>query len=39
LNGWEAKVNEYLADLQTGIEELKNTAPQTDEERHKVFLL
>ena len=30
---------EYLADLQVGVEELKNAAPQNDEERHNVFLL
>lgn len=39
LGDWEAKFNEYLADLQIGIEELKNTAPQTPEEQHQVFLL
>jgi hypothetical protein len=39
LNNWEAKVNEYLADLQAGIEELNNAAPQTEEEQHEVFLL
>ena len=33
LNNWEASVNEYLADLQAGIEELNNAAPQTEEER------
>jgi hypothetical protein len=38
LKNWEEKVSEYLADLQTGIEELNN-APQTDEEQHEVFLL
>ena len=30
---------EYLADLQVVVEELKNAAPQNDEERHNVFLL
>lgn len=39
LNNWEAKFEEYLADLQSGVVELKEAAPQTDEERHKVFLL
>jgi site-specific DNA recombinase len=39
LNDWEEKFMEYLADLQVGVEELKNVAPQNNEERHKVFLL
>ena len=39
LNDWEEKFMEYLADLQVGVEELKNAAPQNDEERHNVFLL
>jgi DNA invertase Pin-like site-specific DNA recombinase len=39
LNDWEAKLNEYLADLRAGIEELKNAAPQDGEERHSLFLL
>lgn len=39
LNDWEARVNEYLTDLQAGIEELNNAAPQTDEERHEIFRL
>lgn len=30
---------EYLEDLRIGVEELKNAAPQNDEERHQVFLL
>jgi hypothetical protein len=30
---------EYLADLQAGIDELKNAAPQDEEERHNLFLL
>ena len=30
---------EYLEDLRIGVEELKNVAPQNDEERHQVFLL
>ena len=39
LNDWEEKFMEYLADLRIGVEELKNVAPQNDEERHQVFLL
>ena len=39
LNDWEEKFMEYLADLQVGVEELKNAAPQNNEERHNVFLL
>ena len=39
LNNWEASVNEYLADLQAGIEELNNAAPQTEEERQEIFRL
>ncbi len=39
LNDWEAKFGEYLADLRVGIDELKNAAPQNNEERHQVFLL
>ena len=39
LTNWEAKFNEYLDDLRAGIEELKNAAPETSEERHRVFLL
>lgn len=30
---------EHLADLQVGVEELRNAAPQNDEGRHNVFLL
>ena len=36
---WEAKVNDYVADLQAGIEELNSAAPQTPEEQHRNFLL
>lgn len=36
---WEEKVNDYVADLQVGIEELNNATPQTPEEQHRVFLL
>lgn len=39
LDNWEEKFAEYLADLQVGMDELKNTAPQDDEERHNLFLL
>ncbi|GAB4416727.1 MAG: hypothetical protein Kow002_02740 [Anaerolineales bacterium] len=38
LENWETKVSAYLEDLQVGIEELKNAAPQTKEERHEIFL-
>lgn len=36
---WEVKVNDYVADLQAGIEELNSAAPQTPEDQHHVFLL
>ena len=39
LDNWEAKFKEYLADLQAGIEALKDAAPQNEEERHNLFLL
>lgn len=39
LDNWEYKFNEYLADLQVAMDELKKAAPQTVEERHRVFLL
>lgn len=39
LNEWEAKFSEYLADLRAGIDELKNAASQSNEERHQIFLL
>lgn len=39
LNHWEEKVTEYLLDLHAGIQGLKNAAPQTDEERRKIFRL
>jgi site-specific DNA recombinase len=38
LGDWEAKVREYLYDLQAGLESL-NAAPQDDEERQEIFLL
>lgn len=39
LNNWEAKFEEYLGDLQAGVVELKESAPQNEEERHRLFLL
>jgi len=39
LDEWETKFEEYLADLKAGLDELKNAAPQNDEERRHVFLL
>ncbi len=39
LDNWEAKFEEYLADLQAGVEALKDTAPQNEEERYNLFLL
>jgi site-specific DNA recombinase len=39
LDSWEAKFEEYLADLRAGITELKDAAPQNEEERHNLFLL
>lgn len=36
---WEEKVNDYVTDLQTGIEELNNAIPKVPEEQHHVFLL
>jgi len=39
INDWEAKLNEYLADLRAGIDALKNAAPQDEEEQHNLFLL
>jgi DNA invertase Pin-like site-specific DNA recombinase len=39
LDNWQAKFDEYLRDLQTGIAELKNAAPQNEEEQHELFLL
>ena len=37
LDNWEAKFEEYLADLQAGVEALKDVAPQNEEERHNFF--
>jgi site-specific DNA recombinase len=34
---WEAQVNTFLADLQAGMEALKDTLPQTPEERNQLF--
>jgi hypothetical protein len=39
LNNWEDHVVEFLDDLRTGVEELKDVAPQTNEEQHEVFML
>jgi len=39
LDNWEEKFEEYLADLQAGVVELKESAPQNEEERHRLFLL
>ena len=36
---WEEKVNEYVTNLQAGIEGLNNANPKTPEEQHHVFLL
>ncbi len=36
LGDWEAKVKEYLADLQAGLESL-NATPQNDEEQQEIF--
>jgi len=36
---WETKINDYVADLQAGIEELNSAALQTPEEQHRNFLL
>jgi hypothetical protein len=36
---WETKVNDYVADLQAGIEEMNSAVPQTPEEQHRIFLL
>ena len=38
LGDWEASVEEYLLDLQMGLESL-NADPQTDEERQEIFAL
>ena len=39
LKNWEARVTEYLADLQAGADGLNNAVPQTDEERQEIFRL
>jgi DNA invertase Pin-like site-specific DNA recombinase len=36
---WEAKVNDYVGELQAGIEGLNNATPITPEEQHFFFLL
>ena len=39
LDQWEAKVKEYLQDIQVGIEALNEAAPQNEEEQQEVFRL
>jgi hypothetical protein len=39
LDNWDAEFEEYLTDLRAGVDELKDAAPQNDEERHNLFLL
>jgi hypothetical protein len=39
LNNWEESVAEFIADLRTGVEDLKIIAPQTPEEQHEIFAL
>jgi len=39
LDQWEAKVKEYLQDIQAGIEALNDAAPQNKEEQQEVFRL
>lgn len=36
---WEAKINDYVADLQAGIEKLNIAIPKTSEEQHRIFLM
>ncbi len=36
---WETKVNDYVSNLQTGMEELNSAISQTPEEQHRIFLL
>jgi len=36
---WEEKVNDYIADIQVGIEELNSATSKTPEEQHRVFLV
>ena len=39
LDNWVSKFEEYVEDLQAGVAELKDVAPQNEEERHNLFLL
>ncbi len=39
LDQWEAKVKEYLQDIQAGIQALNDAAPQNKEEQQEVFRL
>ncbi len=36
---WDTKVNDYVTNLQTGIEELNNANPGYPDEQHRIFLL
>ena len=36
---WDTKVNDYVTNLQTGIEELNNANPESPDEWHRIFLL
>jgi len=36
---WEEEIKEYVATLQTGIEELNNANPKTPEEQHRIFVM
>jgi len=36
---WETKANDYVSNLQTGMEELNSAISQTPEEQHRIFLL
>ncbi len=39
LDNWGSKFEEYVDDLQAGVAELKDAAPQNAEGRHNLFLL
>ena len=36
---WGTKINDYVAGLQAGIEELNSVLSQTPDEQHRIFLL
>jgi DNA invertase Pin-like site-specific DNA recombinase len=36
---WHTKVNDYVTNLQAGIEELNNANPESPDDRHRIFLL